>query len=60
MGIAVDGLKGRDRLSTSPAQEVDYQVCSLRLLFGDPVPAIRDDRIFDVIGDTLSGDATAR
>src|SRR2546421_6946500 len=36
-----------------PAQEVDDQVCRrLRLLFRDPVPAVRDDRIFDVIGDT--------
>src|SRR5439155_26614399 len=36
-----------------PAQEVDDQVCRrLRLLFRDPVPAIRDDHIFDVVGDT--------
>ena len=34
-------------------QEVDDQVCRrLGLLFRDPVPAIRDDHIFDVIGDT--------
>src|SRR5258707_7181905 len=39
--------------SRTAMQEVDDQVCRrLRLLFRDPVPAIRDDRIFDVIGDT--------
>jgi hypothetical protein len=34
-------------------QEVDDQVCRrLRPLFRDPVAAIRDDHVFDVIGDT--------
>jgi len=34
-------------------QKIDDQVCRrLGLLFRDPVPAIRDDHIFDVIGDT--------
>src|SRR5882672_5486258 len=34
-------------------QEVDDKVCRRgRLFFRDPVPAIRDDHIFDVIGDT--------
>jgi hypothetical protein len=34
-------------------QKVDYQISRrLRLLFRNPVPAIRDDHIFDVIGDT--------
>jgi hypothetical protein len=34
-------------------QEVDDQVCRrLGLLFRDPVPAIRDDHVLDVIGDT--------
>jgi hypothetical protein len=33
-------------------QEVDDKFCRRgRLFFGDPVPAIRDDYIFDVIGD---------
>lgn len=46
-------LNGSDRWSTRPPQEVDDQVCRrFRLLLGDPVPAIRDDRIFHVIGDT--------
>jgi hypothetical protein len=45
--------QGKGRLSMRPAQEVDDQVRRrLRLLFRDPVPAIRDDRIFDVVGDT--------
>src|SRR6266403_4965014 len=39
--------------SRTAMQEVDDQVCRrLRLLFRDPVPAIRDDHIFDVVGDT--------
>ena len=34
-------------------QEVNDKLCRCaRLLFRDPVPAVRDDRIFDVIGDT--------
>src|SRR5438445_60542 len=33
-------------------QKVDDQICRrLGLLFRDPVPAIRDDHVFDVIGD---------
>src|SRR5882762_141025 len=38
--------------SRTAMQEVDDKLCRRgRLLFRDPVPAIRDDRIFDVIGD---------
>jgi hypothetical protein len=34
-------------------QEVDGEFCRRgRLFFRDPVPAIRDDHILDVIGDT--------
>src|SRR3954464_15644714 len=39
--------------SRTAMQEVDDQFCRRsRLFFRDPVPAIRDDHIFDVIGDT--------
>src|SRR5882762_6383395 len=39
--------------SRTAMQEVDDKFCRRgRLLFCDPVPAIRNDRIFDVIGDT--------
>jgi hypothetical protein len=55
------GLAGRDRLSTRPAQEVDDQVCRrLRLLFRDPVSAIRDDHMFDVISDKSQHSANHR
>src|SRR6266404_6947661 len=41
------------RSGSTAMQEVDDQVCRrLGLLFRDPVPAIRDDRVFGVIGDT--------
>jgi hypothetical protein len=33
-------------------QEVDDKPCRRGRLFRDPVPAIRDDQIFDLIGDT--------
>src|SRR6202048_2224902 len=39
--------------SRTAMQEVDDKFCRRgRLFFRDPVPAIRDDHIFDVIGDT--------
>ncbi len=46
-------LEGRGRPSASSMQEVDNEFCRRgRLFFRDPMPAIRDDHIFDVIGDT--------
>src|SRR5580704_11858158 len=48
-----EAVKKAKAAARTTMQEVDDKSCRRgRLFFRDPVPAIRDDHIFDVIGDT--------
>jgi hypothetical protein len=50
-----------NKSGSAAVQEVDDQVCRrLGLLFRDPVAAIRDDHVFDVIGNTPDHSADQR